>query len=322
MNGILYTTWKGNGKMYDIDIITKVFEKNIKQSVRSVHRFENVTNNSVYRIDTELHSYIFKIYKSGWPEDGKLLFVDKKLTEHDIPHAKIFVYNRENADFSNGYLIEECLPGTTVDRLALSKIEIIEIFKKLGDLVSQIHQIKLTGYGYIGGGVADWSKFSEFMYNSFDECTNNLITHNLAERVELETIWREIYQRLKVCDTYPPVLCHTDLSTKNILLNKEKITLIDWDDAHSLCWIADIACLTLWMKQEYGSNAEVYRQVFLDNYKTEYDMNVFYETEDLLHVRYGLDKLNYFIGTPQYDSLKVILRESLEKCGMKVLECL
>lgn len=58
---------------YDINIITKVFERDIKQSVRSVHKFENVTNNSVYRIDTELRSYIFKIYKSGWPEQGKLL---------------------------------------------------------------------------------------------------------------------------------------------------------------------------------------------------------------------------------------------------------
>lgn len=287
-------------KTYDINIITKIFERDIKQNVRSVYRFENVPNNSVYRIDTELQSYIFKIYKSRWPEDGKLLFVDKKLSEHGIPHAKIFAYHRENTDFSNGYLIEECLPGITADRLALSKIETIELFEKLGALVSKIHQIKLTGYGYIGGGVAAWSKFSEFMYNSFDECTNNLLSHNLVERVELEAIWYEIYQRLKICDTYPPVLCHTDLSDKNILVNKDNITLIDWDDAYSLCWIADIACLTLWMKQEYGGNAEVYKTAFLDNYRTEYDMNVFYKTENLLHVRYGLENLNYFIDTPQY----------------------
>lgn len=305
-------------KPYDIDIITKVFERNMKQSVRSVHRFENVTNNSVYRIDTELQSYIFKIYKSEWPEDGKLLFVDKKLTEHNIPHAKIFVYNRENAEFTNGYLIEECLPGTTADMLALSKNQTTQLFKKLGALVSQIHQIKLTRYGYIGGGIAEWSEFSEFMYNSFDENTNNLLSQNLAKHSEIEAIWGKIHQRLKVCDKYPPVLCHTDLSTKNVLIHEDSITLIDWDDAYSLCWVADIAHLTLWMKQEYGSNAEVYRTAFLDNYKTEYDKNVFYETEDFLHVRYGLENLNYFIGTPQYDSSKSILKESLEKCGMKL----
>ena len=307
-----------NDKTHDINIITKVFERNIKQRVCSVHRFDNVTNNSVYRIDTELQSYIFKIYKCGWPEEGKLLFVEKKLTEHDIPHAKIFYYNRDSAEFPNGYLIEECLPGTTADRLALSKKQTIELFKKLGSLVSMIHQIKLKGYGYIGGGVADWAKFSEFMYNSFDENTNNIIAQNLVKRAELETTWSEIYQKLKVCDKYPPVLCHTDLSTKNVLINEDSITLIDWDDAYSLCWVADVAHLTLWMKHEYGNNAEVYRKAFLDNYKTEHDMNVFYETEDMLHVRYGLENLNYFIGTPQYDSFKAIMRDSLKRCGMKL----
>ena len=72
------------------------------------------------------------------------------------------------------------------------------------------------------------------------------------------------------------------------------------------------------MKYEYGSNAEVYRTAFLDNYKSEYDMSILYETEDFLHVRYGIENLNYFIGTPQYDSCKVILKDSLNKCRMKM----
>jgi thiamine kinase-like enzyme len=148
--------------------------------------------------------------------------------------------------------------------------------------------------------------------------TNNLLAQNLVKRAEIEAIWNQIYQRLKVCDQYPPVLCHTDLSTKNVLINEDNITLIDWDDAYSLCWVADIAHLTLWMKYEYGSNEEVYRSAFLDKYITEYDMNIFHETEDWLHVRYGLENLNYFIGTPQYDSCKVIQKDSLEKCGMRL----
>jgi Ser/Thr protein kinase RdoA (MazF antagonist) len=154
-------------------------------------------------------------------------------------------------------LIEECLPGTTADRLVLSKNQTIELFEKLGVLVSQIHQIKLSGYGYIGGGIADWTKFSDFVCNSFDENTNNLLVHNLVKRSEIKSVWDEIYQRLKVCDIYPAVLCHTDLSVKNVLVNEDIITLIDWDDAFSLCWVADITHLTLWMKYEYGSNAEV-----------------------------------------------------------------
>ncbi len=302
--------------------IIKVSKKILNTEILSVCPFENITTNRVFKIITREKSYIFKIYKSGWPEDGKLLFVDKQLTEHGISHAKIIVYSRDNSDFPNGYLIEECLPGTTADILSLSKDETIALFKKLGALVSQIHQIKLEGYGYIGCGVAQWSTFSEFMYNSFEECTANLSSQNLLDGVELETLWEEIYQRLKVCDTYPSVLCHSDLSTKNLLVNSGEITLVDWDDSYSLCWMADIASLTLWMKREYGSDAEVYRKAFLDSYDTEYDKNAFYQVEDILHVRYGLDSLNYSIGTPLYDSVKVILKESLEKCGMKVFKCL
>lgn len=73
---------------------------------------------------------------------------------------------------------------------------------------------------------------------------------------------------------------------------------------------------------EYGSVAEVYRKAFLDNYKTKYDMNVFYATEDFIHARYGIERLNYHIDTPIYENLKTILKESLEKCGLKVFNCL
>jgi Ser/Thr protein kinase RdoA (MazF antagonist) len=302
--------------------IIKISEKHLNTEILSICPFENITTNRVFKIITQEKSYIFKIYKSGWPEDGKLLFVDKQLTKHAIPHAKILVYSRDSSDFPNGYLIEECLSGTTADMLALSKDETIALYKKLGAFVSRIHQIKLTGYGYIGGGVAKWATFSEFMYNSFEECTANLSAHNLLDKVELETVWEEIYQRLKVCDTYPSVLCHTDLSTKNILVNSGGITLIDWDDSYSLCWIADIAYLTFWMKREYGNDAEIYRKAFLDNYSTEYDKNFFYEVEDILHVRYGLEGLNYFYDTPLCDSYKMILKEALEKSGIQIFKYL
>ncbi|MCL2578068.1 MAG: hypothetical protein FWE27_08465 [Defluviitaleaceae bacterium] len=50
--------------MNKIDKIRNVFEKDINQDIISVHRFEGVENNSVYRIETELKPYIFKIYKN------------------------------------------------------------------------------------------------------------------------------------------------------------------------------------------------------------------------------------------------------------------
>lgn len=310
--------------MYNVDIIKETFESQMNFKVKFIHKFENVPNNQVFRIETDTKSYIFKIYSSGWPEDGKLPFVVRKLAEYNIPHAKLFMFNRDNNRFRNGYLIEECLPGITADKLMMSGEETMKLFEKLAVLVSRVHQIRLKNFGYIGGGVAMWTTFSEFIYDMFNDGTSNLRAHHLICDAQLETIRQELYKRLIVCDQFPSVLCHGDLSTKNIIVNMNEIVLIDWDDTHSLCWMADIARLTFWMKLNFGSEAtDTYRKVFLDRYETEYDKSIFYEMEDVLHVWYGLDYLNFSVGNPQYQSqyenVKVILQNSLSRCNMEML---
>ncbi|MCL2578067.1 MAG: phosphotransferase [Defluviitaleaceae bacterium] len=154
-----------------------------------------------------------------------------------------------------------------------------------------------------------------FIYN---RDKSNLLAHKITDDEELERIGREIRDRLKIYDKYPPVLCHTDLSTKNILVNDGEITLIDWDDVYSLCWIHDIAELTFWMKQGYDKkSAEIYRAAFLESYQTEYDINDFYKAEPVLHARISLNSLNYFVNKPQENAIKRLLKDSFEKCGIK-----
>lgn len=301
--------------MDKIKLINEIFETQIGKKVISVNKFENLITNSVYKVETDLEPYIFKVYSSrDWPEDGKLMFVNQKLTENRIPHAQILVFNRDDVNFPNGYLIEKCLPGTTADKLNLSVNETSAIFKKLSILVSDVHKIKLSNYGYTGSGKpASWSTFSEFMYDTFNDFIPNLTAHNIYSQNELEAIAQKMYSHLKLCDKYPSVICHGDLSTKNILVNQDEITLIDWDDVHSLCWMADIARLTLWMKLEYDDNdADIYRKIFIENYETKYDINDYYEMENTLHIWFGFDWINHFIGKPQFEKTKAFLQKSLE----------
>jgi thiamine kinase-like enzyme len=309
--------------MYDADKIKITFEKHMEQSVHSIHQFENVPNNHVFKIETESQSYIFKVYaKCDWPENGKLPFVSRKLSEHKITHAKLFVFNRDDVNFPNGYLIEECLPGTTADRLTLSKEETLKLFEKLAVLISRVHQIKLTGYGYTGDGIAKYTTFSEFMHDVYKDNTANLTANGFIETTELAEVNKTICARLKAYDVFPSVLCHGDLSAKNILVNSNEITLIDWDDVQSLCWLADIARLTLWMKLNYDSDtADACRKVFLDHYETEHDKSTFFEIEDTLHVWYGLDYLAFFAGTPIEEKVKAHLHDSLRKCGLRLNIC-
>jgi len=113
-------------------------------------------------IEAESQSYIFKIYSCGRPESGKISFVYRKLSENNILQPRFFTFSREDENFPNGYSIEECLPGTTADRLTLSEQEKVSLFEKLAVFVSRIHKIELINYGYIGAGnPAIWTTFSE-----------------------------------------------------------------------------------------------------------------------------------------------------------------
>lgn len=311
--------------MDNVDLIIQTFENLIGDRVCAIHKFDNVPNNQVFKIETALQSYIFKIYaKRDWPENGKIPFITDKLNEYNIPHAKLFIFERENSNFPNGFLIEECLPGITADKLTLSKEENINLYKKLALLVSRVHQIKLKNYGYTGGGIAAWSTFSGFINDMFEDSSNNLKEKNIFDALKLDKIHEKLYDKLKECDGYPAVICHNDLSTKNIIVNKEDIVLIDWDDVQSLIWMADIARMTLWMKLNYDSKtADEYRRVFLEYYETEYDKKAFDELEAALHVWYGLDYLNFALVAPNYqyqcETLKMLLHEALLKSGIGVL---
>lgn len=304
----------------ETDKIKSTFEKQLGEKVISIHKFENVTNNTVYKVHTETKPYIFKVYRNReWPEDGKLEFIYKKLDEYHIPHAKLSVFSRTDVNFPCGYSIEEYLPGSTADRLPLSKEETIELFRKLADVVSQYHRIKLVPYyGYIGNGTTGiWTTFSEFMFDVLIDNKNTLISNGFIDPNDFETIAKKIRERLEQYDNLPPVLNHGDLSTKNIMVDKNNITLIDWDDAHALPWIADLARLTLWMKLYFSEpDAAEYKNAFISNYQIQYDKDLFSEYEDILHIWYCLDFLTFFVSGEMCEKVKALLQMCRMKCGI------
>jgi len=303
----------------ELSLIQKTFENQIQKSISSIHKMENVPNNHVFKIEAESESYIFKIYsKRNWPEDGKVPFIYRKLDEFHISHAQLFVFDREDENFPNGYLIEQCLPGTTADRLALSKDDTVLLFEKLAALVSRVHQISMINYGYTGGGApAGWTTFSEFLYDVLTDNSDSLIANGFMETEELQNVNKAIHEKLKHYDVFPSVLCHGDLSEKNILVDTNEITLIDWDDAQSLPWVADITRLTFWMEIHYNEQmAATCKKAFLDCYETVYDKKIYYEMEDALHVWYGLDNLTFFTEGAVCDKVKKLLQDSRNKCGI------
>src|SRR5690606_916040 len=278
----------------------------LRAEVNHIQKLENVNNNIVFKLIADKNPYIFKIYKQQtWPEDGKLIFVNNRLTENNISCAKIITFDRSDTYFKTGYLIEECLPGLNADHIIFDLTSGKEFYKKLAKLVSKVHRIKIENYGYIGNGKAGYHSFLDFMNDKVDEIANALINKNLLDKNGLLELKKSVLDKLSLCEDLPPVLNHGDLSTKNIMVDEYgELTLIDWDDAMSLNWIADISRMTYWMKFQYSENEyELYRNTFLESYSTaEYAKYDFNDFENTYHVWIGLDHLNYYANTPNYDS--------------------
>src|SRR5690554_1557141 len=107
-------------------------------TVEKISRMEEDTNNNVFRVTAGNKDYIFKIYRSkDWPEDGKLLFINSKLQEYQIKSVKIIAFDRNDPDFSNGFLLEEVVPGRAASQLTFDEEDEKEYYRKLAVLISQ-----------------------------------------------------------------------------------------------------------------------------------------------------------------------------------------
>lgn len=288
----------------------------LKGKVEYVKKMDQVpSNNSVYNIIVNDKSYIFKIFKQRtWPEDGKLIFVNKQLIENRVGCAKIITFDRNDSHFQTGYLIEEYVSGINAEHIVFDLNSGTDFYEKLALLVSKIHRIHIKNFGYIGNGVAGYASFTDFMSDKYDEITTALVKKHLFDKNSLRELKNPVMDGIRLCESLPPVLNHGDLSTKNVIIGENgKLTLIDWDDAMSYNWIADIARMTYWMKFKYNNyEYELYKNKFMEHYATEAKVD-FEAFENIFHVWIGMDHLNFYSDKPQYEKTMEYFKKTLEK---------
>ncbi|MCQ6561589.1 aminoglycoside phosphotransferase family protein [Paenibacillus mendelii] len=191
----------------------------------------------------------------------------------------------------------------------------MEFYTKFARLLSNIHRIPIENYGYIGSGIADYESFIDCIHDKYDEITNGLIKKKLFNEVSLLEIKKTVIDRLRLCESLPSVLCHGDLSTKNVMIDEHgDLTLIDWDDAMAYNWIADLSRMTYWMKLKYNEyEYELYRDTFIEHYSTVHSKGDFHALENTFHVWIGLDHLNFYAHTPQYEDAWAYFNETVDK---------
>ena len=282
----------------------RLAEAHFGMPVCDMTAIEQVTNNKVFRFTCEGNPYIFKFYKSKWwPETGKLPFVTRKLKEKGIRCADLKLFSRDNEEFPNGYLIEELLDGVAADKASLTQEEKAKVFAKLGAFMSGVHTIGLGKFGYIGDGAPYADSMCDFFADELDDRGDELVERGIFTAGEIAALKEKFFATLTHFNDLPSVLCHGDLSDKNILLQKDgSIVLIDWDDAMAYCWMADVARFTFWLKMNHSPEvAASYREAFLSAYQTQHRKDEFASFEQGFYIYIAIDFLAYYVKTDNTD---------------------
>ncbi|MDE5577968.1 MAG: aminoglycoside phosphotransferase family protein, partial [Oscillospiraceae bacterium] len=268
-----------------LETVNKIIKSNFGCCAEEIRKFENVTNNFVYSFTVSGRHYILKLFRStDWPEDGKVQFVNQILTLNNIPCAELKAYSRNDQIYPNGYLIEREIKGTAADKILFDREQEIKLFAKLAELVSSVHSIHIKNFGYIGSGIACYDSMTDFFEDEFDRIESEL--KDTISEIQLRKMKRKFFDMLRDFDDLPSVLCHGDLSKKNVIVQDNgEILLIDWDDAMAFNWMADISRLTFWMKLNYSAQeSELFRNTFLEHYRTAYRKSEFDTFESTFHI--------------------------------------
>lgn len=251
------------------------------EPITAVRRLENVPYSTVFVLEAGGKEYIGKLYQSKeWPEDEKLAYVDRLLTERGIPHAKCFCFDRSDPRFPEGFLLEAFVEGRKPEASE-------DFYRRLGAFAARVHEIKMRGFGYFGGGDGCCDTFTEFIGDVMGENAEKAVSLGLPEVHMLRELREDVIKKLSCCDALPPVLCHGDLSETNTL-EDGGLTVIDWDDALAMPWVFDAARLTFYLKRKYDADtARRYREAFLAAHGG--DRALFDKAEPALHAYFKLD---------------------------------
>src|ERR1044071_3238755 len=296
--------------------------------VRVAGRLDFGNVNRVYRVLAGGRAYALKVFTyDGWPEPGKLPWVETRLARAGVPHARLVHYTRGAGRFPHGFSLSEFVEGenckAAVRRGALTPAA---YFGLAGALLRQVHSVGLPLYGYVGDGRGTCEGFADWLLGC--DVKDNLGWVDDGTRPAetlLPLIERRVGSVLRRHESrFKPALVHADCNPKNgVLTAGGDLVLVDWDEAIAAFWVWDYAGLTYWysyMRKDGVGPVDVglagARASFFGSYgETGFDEDELREIERALHVAMAAGEMSYLykVGdAPGYERSRALLLSLLD----------
>lgn len=266
-------------------------------------RIEQGEYNYVYKIESQKEKYILRVFRtSDYPDAEDLNWTNEKLTEAQIPHAKIFKITRDSKFFPAGFMITEFIEGEIChDAIENKKINFEEYCQKVGALLGKVHSIELKKFGLVNHGEGEYLDVIQHLLEDMDQ-----IIDEVSQLVGLnDPIKEKVLAAVNILEKYreriKPVLTHGDANSDNGILTRDgNVTLIDWDNARADIALFDFATLIYWrMKPPKHLTIKEYRSKLQDAYfshygKTEFDTDETNEIVRVLQIVKSVRLLSYY----------------------------
>jgi aminoglycoside phosphotransferase (APT) family kinase protein len=286
-----------------VEAVRVAAESVLGTEVGTVSRLPFGNVNEVFRVESAGRAYAVKVFRNaGWPEAGKLPWVESRLTQYEVPHARLIHYTRDASRFPHGFSVCEFAEGENCKGLIREGRLTPEAFcERAASLLRRVHAISVPRYGYIGDGegmcedFVGWLLACEVFDNLRKVDDGSSPAETLRPRFEdnVESVLRRFEKRFK------PVLVHADCTPKNGLLDAEgRFLFVDWDEAVAGIAVWDYASLTYWysymLKDGGARNADGFRDTFFRGYgAVDFDHDELRDIEWALHTTQAAGELSY-----------------------------
>jgi Ser/Thr protein kinase RdoA (MazF antagonist) len=293
----------------ETESVLRAFEAALGVEARAATRLPFGDVNRVYKVEAGSRAYAVKVFRhAGWPEAGKLPWVESQLTLRGVPHARMIHYTRDGAHFPHGFSVCEFVEGENCKgAIREGRLAPAAYAEMAGALLRRVHEISVPLYGYIGdGGGMDedfvgWTLGCE-VWDSLREIRDGSApAQTLYPRIE-----REVEPALRRYESrFTPALLHVNCTPKNGILvggapgGVGRLVLVDWDEAVAGFWVRDYASLTYWYCYMYkdggaSARADEIRDAFLRGYGAAgFDRAELAEMESALHTVQAVGELSY-----------------------------